>query len=92
MADVPAGFSFSIKETTLAPLGPLKMEIVHLENVSTGDFFYTALQRPLFAEAHRNSSGNSQIVCDTDTAGKNVIFSDAALNGTVEVTCIVYGF
>ena len=78
----------------LAALGPIKMEAVSLNQVTTADTFTTLMQRPIFALASEFGTAASSTVQISAISGKTLTISNnttgaGASNG---VNVIVFGF
>lgn len=82
----------------LVALGPIKMEIVHFDasstdfDITSGDYFYTLIQRPLFAMGSETEEANTNnMTCAVDATLKKVTVTQTGLS-TDSAVILVFGF
>lgn len=75
-------------------LGPIKMEVVHLTGVTTGDTFRCLIQNGLFCLASEQgaaaaSTVQASVVASTKTV---TVTNQTAAGGAGDITVLVFGF
>lgn len=78
--------------TFIAPLGPVKLEVVNAASVDDGDTYVTRIQRPLFACFIQNSdSDTTAYEVNCAISGRTITFNQSNLSADTGVL-LVFGF
>ena len=67
----------------IAVLGPIKLEIVPLTDVSDGDSFTSRLQSPLYADAFNDGDAGGSNSLSASVSGRTVTIHDPDLTSVV---------
>ena len=68
----------------IAVLGPIKLEIVPLTDVSDGDSFTSRLQSPIYADVFNNGDiGGANVTISASVSGRSVTIHDPNLTSVV---------
>ena len=75
------------------PLGPIKMEVMNLEDVDDADTVVASIQRPLFGYAVMYTDGGAMTAAiNPDISGRTITLNSADLTGVKDIVLTVFGF
>jgi hypothetical protein len=78
----------------ITTLGPIKLEVITVENITTADTVVSNIQRPLFATANLTNTGaNTALATNVSISGRTLTLTNANISaGVDDATILVFGF